>query len=130
MFGTANFSLVDAMKMHKEQLKARVSQLSSRQHSGLMTPMKSGRISRQLSSISTPRLTPFKNLNAFGGGISLEEILNLENKIKGIEDQIANVHQLGQQRKGLDKLQQSLKETFNPDIVEQSRNDVSLIHDD
>lgn len=87
-------------------------------------------ISRQMSSISTPRLTPLKDPEYFKylfGGVSKDDIAALEEKIKGIETQITKAES---QNKGLEKLHRCLEKTINHELVEQSRNDISLLGDD
>lgn len=106
--------------------------MASQQHSGIMTPLngRSSMISRPISSISTPRLTPLKDPEYFKylfGGVSKVDITALEEKIKGIEDQIQRAES---QNKGLEKLHRCLEKTINKDLVEQSRNDISLLGDD
>jgi len=53
-------------------------------------------------------------------GISSLDINALESKIKGIEAQINEVQVIGTHRKGLDKLEKSLKKTGKCDIFDES----------
>lgn len=71
-------------------------------------------ISRQISNISTPRLTPLKHIDRRRGGniISKLDIDDLENKIKAIESKIDEVKLRGEQRK-LDRAEKRLEETTN-----------------
>ena len=88
-----------------------------------MTPFMSSQISKQNSAISTPRLTPLKNVERKRGGIvSKIDIDALEGKIKAIESQISQVQMIGGERR-LDKLEKRLGESqLDP-------NDVSLMED-
>lgn len=86
--------------------------------SGMITPMRSSlgcgvQISQQPSCISTPKLTPLKNIERKRGEnlVSKIDIGALEEKIKAIETQIDQVKMIGGKRK-LDLLEQSLNNTL------------------
>ena len=87
------------------------------QVSGMMTPMRSSMgPTEKFSGISTPRLTPLKNIERRRGEnlVSKLDINALEEKIKAMETQIDKVQMLGGNRR-LDILEKSLmKEEINP----------------
>ena len=60
--------------------------------------MRSSVISKPISNISTPRLTPLKSIDRRRGGniVSKLDIDDLENKIKAIENQINGVKMRGE----------------------------------
>lgn len=86
----------------------------------------------QASVISTPKLTPLKDIERRRGDnlVSKIDINDLENKIKAIENQIDQVKMIGGKRR-LDVLEQSLNNTYNFDQEKELTplGDTSLLDD-
>ena len=93
MFHKANYSLVDMMKMKKQQIDQLNQQKLRKQAAGqevsaMLTPIHTeSQRTMQMSQISTPKLTPLKKrYDANGCQISILNISDLEGKIKQIEN--------------------------------------------
>ena len=96
MFKNANFSLIEMMK------KSNIS--FDDKNNTTQNP-------NNMSSISTPRLTPLKMLERNRNSIvSKDDINRLEGKIKDLESQIFSAKVRGEEKK-LNKLEEHLKQT-------------------